>query len=118
MTLAPDPFPLSLQHDIALRHFKEGMHHVKFEVDTNEPVQGHSVSGGSKDEGGKGEKKTLYDTYEGEFKNYRFDGQGTFIHASGEKYVGGWLKGKRELPAIFQQETELRQIFSSAFAWL
>lgn len=39
--------------------------------------------------------------YEGEFKNGKFDGQGTFFFISGEKYIGEWKNGLQEGYGIF-----------------
>jgi len=33
--------------------------------------------------------------YEGEFKDGKYDGQGTYTWSDGRKYVGEWKDGKR-----------------------
>ena len=33
--------------------------------------------------------------YEGEFKDGKYDGQGTYTWSDGRKYVGEWLDGKQ-----------------------
>ena len=79
-----------------MRFYREGVHHIKFKVDTLEVLS--ETGSSSRDFGGSSASshRKVYDEYEGEMKNYQFDGRGVFLHASGERYDGEWQKGKRE----------------------
>ena len=48
-----------------------------------------------------GENKLIY---EGEYKNGKRNGQGTYYYDSGEKYIGEWKDGLREGKGIFYWE--------------
>lgn len=48
-----------------------------------------------------GTEKQNEHKYEGEFKNGKFDGQGTFFFVSGEKYIGEWKNGLQQGYGIF-----------------
>jgi serine/threonine protein kinase len=53
-----------------------------------------------------GQGKYIYvngDRYEGGYRNGVSEGQGTYIFANGEKYVGQWLNGKNNGPGTFKQ---------------
>jgi hypothetical protein len=93
---SPSPPLLNRPKDISMRFYREGMHHIKFKVDTLEVLT--ETGSRSEDMGGSstGSNRRVYDEYEGEMKNYKFDGRGVFLHSTGERYEGEWQRGKRE----------------------
>jgi len=38
----------------------------------------------------------FFEVYEGEWKNDKADGTGTYTHADGAKYIGQWVDDKQE----------------------
>lgn len=50
---------------------------------------------------GKGRYISNSGVYEGEFKNGKFDGKGSFTYADHRKYIGDWKNGIIEGKGIF-----------------